>query len=83
MLGGPLYQLLLRAGLVQPSLELVHRRLVACAIVTWLPLAALTALAGTFMGRLVEVPFLFDLKSHIRYLVTLPLLIGAGLIVHR
>ncbi|MGQ0634128.1 MAG: hypothetical protein ACT4QC_05945 [Planctomycetaceae bacterium] len=64
-------------------MDLIHRRLVACTIVAWLPLAALTALAGTFVGRVVEVPFLFDLSAHIRFLITLPLLIAAGVIVHR
>ena len=82
VLGGPLFQLLLRAGLVQPSMDLVHRRILACAVITWLPLAAMTLLAGSFAGS-VSVGFLFDLDAHVRFLITLPLLIGAEVIVHR
>lgn len=82
VLGGPLYQFSLRVGLAQPSMGLLHRRILACAMVTWLPLAALTTLAGTFVGG-VAVPFLVDLDAHVKFLFVLPLLIGAELIVHR
>jgi hypothetical protein len=82
VLGGPLYQLLLRGKLARPSLELLHRRIVACVLVTWLPLAVLTALAGNFL-RGKGVSFWFDLDPHVRLLIAVPLLIGAELIVHR
>ena len=82
VLGGPLYQLLLRGKLVRPTMELVHRRVIASVLVTWLPLAVLTALTGSFLGGL-GVPFFFDLDVHIKFLISLPLLIGAELIVHR
>jgi hypothetical protein len=81
VLGGPLYQLLLRAGLIQPSMALLYRRIVAAAVFTWLPLALLTALGGDFLSG-VSVPFLYDLDVHIRFLIALPLLIGAEVIVH-
>lgn len=82
VLGGPLFQLLLRAGLVQPSMDLVQRRVIASVLITWLPLAVLTLIGGSFM-RGVSVPFLYDADAHGRFLVLLPLLIGAELIVHR
>ncbi|MGE5203057.1 MAG: hypothetical protein ACM3O6_13430 [Acidobacteriota bacterium] len=81
VLGGPLYQLLLRAGLIQPSMAMVQRRIIAAAVITWLPLAVLTALGGGFLGG-VSVPFLYDLDVHVRFLIALPMLIGAELIVH-
>ena len=81
VLGGPLFQLLLRARLVKPSMELVHRRVLASIAITWLPLAAMTLAAGSFLGG-VSVPFLFDLDTHIRFLVSLPLLLVSELIVH-
>jgi hypothetical protein len=74
VLGGPLYQLLLRARLVRPSMDLVHRRVFACVLITWLPLALLTALAGSFLGG-VGVPLVRDLDVHVKFLLSLPILI--------
>ena len=73
VLGGPLYQLFLRAKLARPTMELVHRRIIACVVVTWLPLAVLSILAGTFAGG-VTVPFLHDL-ANLRFLISLPLVL--------
>ena len=81
VLGGPLYQLFLRTKLARPTMDLVHRRIIASVVVTWLPLVVLTILAGTFASG-VTVPFFYDL-GNLRFLITLPLLIGAELIVHR
>jgi hypothetical protein len=82
VLGGPVYQLLLRAEMIRPSMDLVQRRVVAAVLITWLPLVALTALGGGFLSG-VSVPFVYDLDVHVRFLLALPLLIGAELIVHR
>jgi hypothetical protein len=82
VLGGPLYQLLLRAGMIRPSMDLVRRRVIAAVVVTWLPLAVLTAAGGGSLAG-VSVPFLYDLDVHVRFLLALPLLILAEVIVHR
>jgi hypothetical protein len=82
VLGGPLYQFFLRSGLTRPPLELVHRRILAFVLITWVPLTILTALAGTSLGG-VSIPFLFDLDVHVKFLVCLPLLVMAELVVHR
>ncbi len=82
ILGGPLYQLLLRVGMVQPSMALLRRRIIAAALITWLPLVALTVLGGGFLSG-VRVPFLYDLDVHVRFLLALPLLIAAEPIVHQ
>jgi hypothetical protein len=81
VLGGPLYQLLLRCRLSRPAGELVHRRVVAFALFAWLPLLALASLEGHLFGG-VDVPFLRDPSTHVRFLLALPLLIGAELVVH-
>lgn len=80
VLGGPLYQILLRAGLIEHPLGRVHKRILLCLFVTWVPLAILTAFAGTFVGG-VKVPFLFDL-ANVRFLVGLPLFIAAEPLMH-
>jgi hypothetical protein len=82
VLGGPLYQLLLRAEMVRPTMDLVQRRLILAVVITWLPLLVLTALGGGLLSG-VSVPFLSDLDVHVRFLLALPLLIGAEVIVHR
>jgi hypothetical protein len=83
VLGGPLYQLLRRAHVSGNALELVRRRMVVIAGFAWLPLLVLALLGGRAFGNAVAVPFLKDIEVHARFLVALPLLIVAELVVHR
>ena len=57
--GGPLFQLLLRAGLLKPPTDLLARRIVVILLVAWMPLLVLSILSGHAVGGL-GVPFLFD-----------------------
>jgi hypothetical protein len=82
VLGGPLYQLYLRTRLSTPPLGLVHRRVVVISLMCWLPLLALSLVAGHALGG-VDVPFLRDMEVHARLLVALPLLIVAEFILHQ
>ena len=83
VLGGPLFQLLRRAHLSDDAMLMIRRRVVVIALFAWLPLLLLSTLEGRLLGGGVAVPFLFDVEVHVRYLVTLPLLIAAELVVHR
>ena len=83
ILGGPLFQLFRRAHLSGGGLELLHRRIIFLVLLTWLPLLVLSIIDGVAMGTAVEVPFLFDADMHVRFLVSLPILIAAELIVHQ
>jgi hypothetical protein len=83
VLGGPLFQLLRRLGLSGSGLELLRRRIVAIALVTWVPLLVLSMAEGLAWGNAVRVPFLFDVDVHVRFLVALPVLIAAELLVHQ
>jgi len=83
VLGGPLFQLLRRANLSDDALMMVRKRIIVSALIAWLPLLALSALEGDVLGGNVAVPFLRDLEVHIRFLVALPLLIAAELVVHQ
>jgi len=83
VLGGPLFQLLRRVGISGDALELMRRRIVIMSLLTWLPLLVLSALEGKALGGSVAVPFLRDVDVHIRFLVALPLLIVAELVVHQ
>jgi hypothetical protein len=83
ILGGPLFQLLRRAHLSGDVAELVWRRVIALALITWLPLLALSIAEGHAWGDSVKVPFLLDVDVHARFLLALPLLIVAELLVHQ
>jgi len=81
VLGGPLYQLLRRAHVSGDALELARRRVVAIALVAWLPLLALALASGqAFSGP--AIPFVKDIEAHVRFLVALPLLVAAEVLVH-
>jgi hypothetical protein len=82
VLGGPLFQLLQRARLEGDALELVRRRILVLALVAWLPLAVLALVSRAAHGEAPQVPFLKDIEVHVRFLVALPLLVAAELLVH-
>jgi hypothetical protein len=83
VLGGPLFQLLRRAHLSDDALMMVRQRVIVLSLLAWLPLLMLSALEGNVLGGNAAVPFLLDVEVHIRFLVALPLLIIAALVVHR
>jgi len=83
VLGGPLFRVLRRTWLCGEGLELMRRRIVALCTLCWLPLLALTALEGNAWGEAAQMPFLLDAEVHVRFLVALPLLLFAELVVHR
>ena len=83
VLGGPLFQVLRRAHLSGDVLELVWRRVIILALFAWLPLLALSIIEGHAWGESVKLPFLLDVDVHARFLLALPLLIVAELVVHQ
>ena len=82
VLGGPLFQLLRRAHLSDDAMTLVRQRIVVFSSLTWLPLLLLSALDGKAIGSSVKVPFLLDVEVYTRFLVAMPLLVVAELVVH-
>lgn len=83
VLGGPLFQLLRRARLADDALRMVRQRIIVISLFAWLPLLLLSALQGQVRGGKEGVPFLFDVDVHVRFLLAMPLLIAAELVVHR
>jgi hypothetical protein len=81
VLGGPLYQLLRHAHVSGDALELARRRMLAIALLAWLPLFLLALAGGEAFGG-VAVPFFYDVQVHVRFLVAVPLLVAAELLVH-
>lgn len=83
VLGGPLFQLFMRTRLTTDTLNLVKRRVIVISLFTWLPLLILSVLAGEELGGAMKVPFIYDVDVHVRFLVALPLLLVAELVVHQ
>lgn len=83
VLGGPLFQMYRRTHLSGDALELLNRRMITIAGVAWLPLLLLSALNGNAVGNAVMIPFIEDVETHVRFLIALPILIAAELVVHR
>jgi hypothetical protein len=83
VLGGPLYQLFRRAHLSGDTLELLRRRISAIALFAWVPLLVLSIVEGHAWGSGVTMPFLYDVDAHVRFLIALPLLVVAELVVHQ
>ena len=83
VLGGPLYQLIRRSHLSGDALQLWRRRILVISLIAWLPLLVLSILGQRAWGDAVPVPFLVDIEVHTRFLLTLPLLIVAELVVHQ
>lgn len=81
VLGGPLFQLLRRAHLEGDHLELLYRRMLVITGIAWLPLLLLATI-GPFAGAAGRLAFLRDVEVHARFLVALPILIAAELVVH-
>jgi hypothetical protein len=80
VLGGPMYQLLLRSRLIRPPFGNLVSRIGVITALAWLPLVPLTILGGRFAGG-VRVPFLYDFEAHTRLLFSLPLLVLAEVVV--
>jgi len=81
VLGGPIFQLFRRSHLAGDDLELLHRRLLIITLVAWLPLLLLATL-GSSAGGAGRLSFFHDVEVHVRFLIALPVLIAAELIVH-
>jgi len=81
VLGGPTYQLLRKAYLEGDHLELLQRRLLIITALAWLPLLLLTVL-GSSAGNVGRLSFFRDVEVHVRFLIALPVLIVAELVVH-
>jgi hypothetical protein len=81
VLGGPLYQMFRRTHLTGPTLELLRRRVIFFPLFCWVPLAILSLLEAHFLGG-ADLSFFHDILTHVRFLVALPALILAEVVVH-
>lgn len=82
VLGGPLYQLLRRSHMSDDVLGHLWRRMIAIPLIAWLPLLLISLASGQVLSDAVAVPFLKDAEVHTRFLLVVPLLVAAELLVH-
>jgi hypothetical protein len=81
VMGGPIFQLFRKVHLTGDHLELLHRRVLTIVSIAWLPMLILDLVASRH-GNPGRLTFLHDVEVQARFLVTLPVLIVAELIVH-
>jgi hypothetical protein len=80
-IGGPIYDFLLSRGRLRFALPNLVRRILFVVALMWLPLLLLSLKDGVALGHRVTIPFLFDLSVYGRFLVGLPLLLIAEVII--
>jgi hypothetical protein len=81
VIGGPVYDFLVRLALVKVGLPNVFRRIAALVAITWLPLLFLSLINGTAFGHTVRIPLLYDLSTYTRLLLALPLFMLAEAVI--
>lgn len=79
--GGPIFQLFRKVRLTGDHLELLHRRLLTILAIAWVPMLVLDLLASR-TGNPARLTFLHDVEVQARFLVALPVLIIAEIVVH-
>jgi hypothetical protein len=81
--GGPGDALMKRLRLIRPELGAASgRTAIALAGLTWLPLLAFSLIEGLALGG-ARIPFLYDIATHVRFLVAVPILVLAEIPIGR
>lgn len=81
--GGLLDRILTFLNIIKPGdPKNTIRKIIFFVTITWVPLLILNLLAGSFLGK-VDIPFLYDFPSHVRFLLVLPMFLMAEAIVDK
>jgi hypothetical protein len=81
VLGGPTFQFFRRLHLTSDDLGRLRWRVLTITIVVWLPLLLLATLNYSAVNA-GWLSFLRDIEVHVRFLIALPVLMAAELLVH-
>ena len=81
MEGGPFFKLMVRSGLIKPDFAHPTRRATFLALFIWVPMFILSAIQGLAFAGAVKLPFLWDFAVHVRFLIAVPLLIVAEVVL--
>ena len=80
-MGGPVYRLMQRLGLVKRDDPCIGKRIVCFLLITWVPLLVLTLIEGRALGPTPRESFLLDFATYARFFIAIPLLFLAEVIV--
>jgi hypothetical protein len=80
-IGGPVYRLMQRLGLVKKDDPCIRRRIVCFLLITWVPLLLLSLIEGRALGPTPRESFLLDFAAYARFFIAIPLLFLAEVIV--
>jgi hypothetical protein len=70
-----------RVGVIKKNAPLTIREAGLFALLTWVPLLVLSAMQGAAFGHAVSVPLLSDFSAYTRFLLAIPLLIVAEIML--
>ena len=79
VLGGPLFKMLWRLDSAHSVPRVLRRQTAISVFLCWVPLAVLSMAQAHFLGG-VRLSFLRDIETHVRFLVSLPVLILAEIV---
>ncbi len=74
---GLFYKLLIKTGFDISKPNSLLKRSIILATITWIPLLILSAIQGILISDKLSIPFLYDVTTHLRLLVVIPLLVFA------
>jgi hypothetical protein len=82
VMGGPLYRLFTGPRFRGSPVRVLRQRILLAVSITWLPLLILCVMGGHFLqGQ--GLSFLADVETQVRFLIAVPLLIIAEMVVHQ
>jgi hypothetical protein len=79
--GGPFYRCLVAVGLIPATDPNIRRRISFFVLATWAPLLLLSLAEGRALPGTITLPFLCDYAAHTRFLICVPLLFAAEIVV--
>jgi len=78
--GGLIYRFQVAINMAMPDRRGVLKRALLTTLFTWFPLLALSLIQGEAFGH-VQIPFLKDFAAELRFLIGLPLLVIAEVVI--
>jgi hypothetical protein len=79
--GGPTYRIMMRLRLLERDRPKIHRRAVVLSLIAWVPLLVLSSMQRLAVGTAVSIPFLYDFAAYSRFLLAMPLLVFAEVMI--
>jgi len=73
--GGLFYSILTRLHIQESGRYSTRRRIFVLTTLCWLPLFLLAAYEGNLISHQLDIPFVYDMKPYVRFLITIPFLI--------